>query len=217
MTTNKFLIVATILTSAAAAAAAQAVPLPAACGSDSVKYKVSTSKAAPDLTPPAGQALLVYIQKEDGDFVGSALSRLGIDGAWVGAVKGQSFLTVPVAPGNHSICASRQSSAAADKENLSTATLNAKAGEVYYFEFTLDRQEVGFAQRSNGGAGGFSGASGAGTTPDMSAKRKDTVDTVSFTELKSDAGPRHIQKLPISIVISPLSPKCPVPAAQAGK
>lgn len=199
MNSIKFLATATICAGISSAASAQTTTLPAACGPDSTQYKVSTVKTAPVLTPAPGQALLVYIQKEGGDFIGSPLSRLGVDGSWVGAVKGQSFLTVSIAPGSHSICASRQSSAREEKDNLSTATLNAKAGDVYYFEYTLDRQEIGYAQRSNGGAGGFSGSSGAGTTPDMSAKRKDTVDTVSFTELKPDAALRHLVKLPLSV------------------
>ena len=181
-------------------AIATADPLPAACGPDTTHYKVSTSKILPSLTPPAGQALVVLIQKETGeDFASDPLIRLAVDGAWMGAVKGTSYIAIPVPAGTHNLCVSRQSSLSVERNNFSTAPLDAQAGSVYYFEFTLHREELGFAQRANGGAGGAASPAGSGSTPDMTAKRKDTLDTVTFTELKDSAAPARLQKLKPSV------------------
>ncbi len=117
----------------------------------------------------------------------------------MGAVKGRSYIAIPISPGSHKLCVSRQSSFDDEKANLSTAPLNAQAGSVYYFEFTLNHENVGFAQRANGGAGGSASPAGTGTTPDMTAKRNDTIDTVTFTQLKEDAAPAHMVRMKTSV------------------
>jgi hypothetical protein len=198
MKTRNFLIVSLTLGAAllVVPAIAKAEPLPAACGADTTHYKVSKSKTAPSLTPPADQALVVLIQKQTGDdFPSDPLIRFAVDGTWVGAVKGASYIAVPVSTGSHKLCVSRQSSIDTEKNNIGIAPLDAQAGSVYYFEFTLHREEIGFAERANGGAGG----AGTSTTPDMTAKRKDAIDTVTFTELKDTAAPAHMLKLKPSV------------------
>ena len=177
-------------------AIAKADPLPAACGNDTTQYKVSHSKTSPSLTAPAGQALVVLIQKETGEeFPSDPIIRFAIDGTWVGAVKGNSYIAIPVSPGSHKLCISRQSSLDDEKDNIGAAPLNAKAGSVYYFEFTLDREDVGDAGRASGGSG--SPAFPAGSS--MTAKRRDATDTANFTELKDTAAPAHLQKLKPSV------------------
>jgi hypothetical protein len=202
MKTRNFLVVSLTLSAALLTipTIAKADALPAACGADATQYKVSHSKTGPDLTPPAGQALVVLIQKEAGEtFASDPIIRLAVDGTWVGAVKGHSYIAIPVSPGSHKLCVSRQSSLDDEKSNLSTAPLNAQPGAVYYFEFTLDHESVGFAGRANGGAGGSASAPGTGSTPDMTAKRNDAIDTVTFTQLKEEAGPAYLRKLKTSV------------------
>jgi hypothetical protein len=202
MKARNFLVVSLTLGAAllAVSAAAKADPLPAACGADTTHFKASHSKIAPSLTPPADQALVVLIQKEAGeDFASDPISRLALDGTWVGAVKGASYIAIPVSAGSHKLCVSRQSSLDDEKAEVATAPLIARAGVVYYFEFTLNREDIGFAERANGGAGGSASPAGTGTTPDMTAKRRDSVETFSFTQLKEDSGPAHIQKLKSSV------------------
>ncbi|HSY37639.1 MAG TPA: hypothetical protein VK814_17930 [Acidobacteriaceae bacterium] len=176
-------------------AIAKADPLPAACGNDTTQYKVSHGKTTPSLTPPAGQALVVLIQKETGqEFPSDPTVRFAVDGTWVGAVKGASYIAVPISAGSHKLCVSRQSSLDDEKENIGTAPLDAKAGSVYYFEFTLDREDVGSSGRVSGGS---AAAYPAGSS--MTAKRRDATDTAAFTELKDTAAPTHMQKLKPSV------------------
>jgi hypothetical protein len=39
------------------------------------------------------------------DFAGPETVALGIDGAWVGAVSGHAYFSVPITPGHHHLCA----------------------------------------------------------------------------------------------------------------
>ncbi len=202
MKTRNFLLVSLTLGVAllAVPARAKADALPAACGADTTQYKVSHIRPDAPPTAPAGQALVVLIQKPTGEeFSSEPILRLAVDGTWVGAVKGRSYIAIPVSPGSHKLCVSRQSSFDDEKANLSTAPLNAQAGAVYYYEFTLNHESVGFAGRANGGAGGSASAPGTGSTPDMTAKRNDTIDTVTFTQLKEDAAPTHMQRMKTSV------------------
>ena len=197
-TRNSFL--ALSLTLLTLPAIAKADSLPAACGADTTQFKVSHTNTQPTLTPPAGQALIVLIQKPTGEeFASDPIIRLAVDGTWVGAVKGNSYIAVPVSPGSHKLCVSRQSKYDDEKDNLSTAPLNAQAGAVYYFEFILNHESIGFAGRANGGAGGSASAPGTGSTPDMTAKRNDTIDTVTFSQIKEEAAPYQMRKMRTSV------------------
>jgi hypothetical protein len=202
MKTRKYLVVSFALsvTLFTLPAIAKADALPAACGADATQYKVSHTNTEPTLTPPAGQALIVLIQKPTGEeFASDPILRLAVDGTWVGAVKGNSYIAIAVSPGSHNLCVSRQSKYDDEKSNLSTAPLNAQAGSVYYYEFILNHESVGFAGRANGGAGGSASAPGTGSTPDMTAKRNDTIDTVTFTQIKEDAAPYQMRKMRTSV------------------
>lgn len=179
---------------------AHADPFPAACGADTTQYKVSHVHPEAVPAPPPGQALVVLILKPTGEeFASDPIVRLAVDGAWVGAVKGRSYIAIPVPPGSHNLCVSRQSKYDDEKANLSTAPLNAQAGQVYYFEFTLNHESVGFANRADGGAGGAATPAGTGSTPDMTAKRNDTIDTVTLAQLKEDAAVSHMARMKSSV------------------
>lgn len=116
---------------------ARATILPDACGSDSVKFDVTTEKNQPvPLPPAAGKAQIVFIETMDktGMIGGDASTRFGMDGAWVGANKGSSYFTLDVAPGEHHLCAGWQSVFGKLKQMVGQASFTAEAGKVYYFE-----------------------------------------------------------------------------------
>jgi hypothetical protein len=165
-----------------AATSARAASLPEGCGNDAVQFKVKTEKGGPIPASDSNRAQLVFVQKTEGDEAGSPLSRFAVDGEWVGAVRGKSYFIVPVTPGPHKICASRQSNAQMEKANVGAIHMDAAAGKVYYFEFIIKTTEVGFLQRANGGAGGSMETSG-GSTPDMTAKRHDTTDVAELIQI----------------------------------
>ena len=60
--------------------------------------------------------------------------RYGVDGAWVGANKGNSYFAVTVDPGVHHLCVSWQSALRQiEEEHVRMAIFTAEAGKVYYF------------------------------------------------------------------------------------
>jgi hypothetical protein len=179
-------------------ATSHAAAWPAACGSDAVQYKVKTQKAAYGAeAPEPGKARVVLIEQRDDD-IPSPLIRFAFDGTWVGATKGDSYFVTSVEPGSHALCGSRQSGARADKENLAVVKMSAEAGKTYYFLFHVKKQVVGFVGRSNGGAGGFGGTSGAATTPNMTAKDPDSIEVVDFTPLDENQGADVMRKSQLS-------------------
>jgi hypothetical protein len=70
---------------------------------------------------------------------GCAKTRIGLDGAWVGAVQHNSYFSVSVEPGEHPVCASPQSHfVPATSEKYASVLLvlahfTTEAGQVYYF------------------------------------------------------------------------------------
>lgn len=163
---------------------ASASTWPDACGKDAVQFKVKTVKRQDPLTAPeAGKALLVFFESVSGDFATGPTARFGVDGSWVGADKGASYFAVSVAPGEHHLCAVRQSGAKSDKVDVGEVTLRAEAGNIYYYDFKITRTAIGSPKERGGG--GL-----PGTPHDMSIADSDTVDSVAFVVV-DEAEARH--------------------------
>ncbi|MGA2134951.1 MAG: hypothetical protein ABSH50_21920 [Bryobacteraceae bacterium] len=96
----------------------------AACGSRDVRMEVKIDASQHPTPPPSDGKALVY-------FVGQDVhTRIGIDGNWVGANDRDTYFSVTVDPGDHHVCVLAQYSTASW---LSLHSLQAKAGETYYF------------------------------------------------------------------------------------
>ncbi len=160
-----------------------ATTLPDACGSDKVQFDVKTAKNQPAPAPPAdGKAQIVFIEAMDKNLAcwscGTPSSRFGLDGAWVGATKGDSYFSVDVTPGEHHLCADWQSSFGRLKKMLGMADFNAKAGETYYFEAKVKIKEHQY-----------------GTGADSSSE----VDRdLSFSQVSDDEGRYRIKASPLA-------------------
>jgi hypothetical protein len=106
------------------------------CGDPVAKFDVQTGKGQSLAQPDAGKALVYFIE-DDSNF-GSfpkPTTRAGLDGNWVGATHGNSYLYFSVDPGVHHLCASWQSSVILGKGHVTAAAhFTAEAGSVYYFE-----------------------------------------------------------------------------------
>ena len=59
---------------------------------------------------------------------GAATVRIGMDGAWVGADKRDSYFVLDVSPGLHHLCASWQSSQEASNRGVELFALNTEPG-----------------------------------------------------------------------------------------
>lgn len=122
-----FLVVASL-----AAAQCGAASLPSACGNDKVTYDVSTQAGQPVPPSPAeGKARIVIVEVKYGLDV---TARIGLDGQWIGADKGDSYFALDVSPGVHHLCANWQSSLQSRDRQVGLLAFNAEAGKVYYFE-----------------------------------------------------------------------------------
>jgi hypothetical protein len=106
------------------------------CGHSNAKFAVSTDAGQHPTSPEAGKAL-VYVIQDDSNFNSfpKPTIRAGLDGDWVGATHGNSYLYFSVDPGVHHICASWQSAVILMKGRMTAAAhFTAEAGGVYYFK-----------------------------------------------------------------------------------
>jgi hypothetical protein len=134
----------------------RATTLPDACGDDKVQFDVKTEKHPPAPAPPAvGMAQIVFVGLVDagpGGCIGCGIfsPRVGIDGSWVGATKGNSYFSVDVDPGEHHLCAAWKSLLATKRKNVGVTSFTAEAGKVYYFQVRIREVEGGVMGTSGG-------------------------------------------------------------------
>ena len=118
---------------------AQVVPAPstAACGLDSVSFKVKTDQSQHTLTQPDPEKARVYFIQDAGTSMGLGYPtvKLGLDGKWVGANRLNSYFSLSVDPGEHHVCVMLQSSLLAQRVEL--AHFMAEAGKTYYYRTRL--------------------------------------------------------------------------------
>lgn len=105
-----------------------------ACGPDGTQFKVKTNTDQVAAREPDPSKALVYVI-EDQKFKGvrDVTARVGLDGNWVGANRGNSYLWFAVSPGEHHLCTDWVSSFVSGGRSVSYSSLNAEAGKVYYF------------------------------------------------------------------------------------
>ena len=143
--------------------------LSAACGDEKATLRVELQKDPhalnnDSLTEPAlGKAELVFIEDADfrqSCFLCSIATRVGIDGRWVGANRGNSYFAIAVAPGEHHLCTDWQSTDPDLKSKTGLGEIKAEAGQIYFYRVRIarigyglelvpvDRQEGSFRLRS---------------------------------------------------------------------
>ena len=134
-----FLLCASLFQATQALAKSKAI-LPDGCGDDSVQFDANQEKENPGLPALAeGKALIVFSESMPNEMKVQTTTRFGVDGAWVGATKGDSYFTVTVDPGEHNLCASMQSAPTRMKKTFTQmASITAEAGKVYYFEAAVN-------------------------------------------------------------------------------
>ena len=126
----------------AAAVPALAAVLPDSCGSDGTTFSVKTKKDQPaPAAPEAGKAQIVFIEnfaQNNGACIDCKVTtRVGVDGAWVGADHGNSYFAYGVPPGEHHLCADWQSALGRLKKKVGLASMDAEAGKTYYYQIRV--------------------------------------------------------------------------------
>ncbi len=167
------------LASAAAQDRAAVARALSACGPDEVRFEVQTRATGPVAEPGADKALIYVIEvyNKASNELGEPTVRVGLDGVWVGATKGDSYFSFSVTAGEHHLCAEWQSQFKRLSRDVALASLAAEAGKTYYFRariteqtnlaFTFDLDPV------NEDEGKLLVASSAFSTKKSGARRKD--------------------------------------------
>lgn len=115
----------------------------AGCGPASAEFRVKVNKAKHEVVhPDAGKGQVYVIVQETphpGEtlYIGNITTRVGVDGTWVGANYGESYLTFQLEPGEHHICSDWQSGQKSRQKLSSAADLLVEAGSTYYFVVDL--------------------------------------------------------------------------------
>jgi len=110
----------------------------AACGPKGVSFDVNLDRSKHALTQPdPGKARIYFIHQagNHATFGVNPTTRIGIDGAWVGAYRSNAYFSVSVGPGEHHLCADLQSLATGHQ--LELAHFTARAGKMYYYRTRL--------------------------------------------------------------------------------
>lgn len=108
----------------------------ASCGAAGVSFRIEAATGGMPAEPPAGKALVVFINKDVGaSFASTTLA--GMDGQWMGAAHGNAWFAFAAGPGTHHLCAQTCFSGWVGG-NTEEALLHfsAQAGRTYYFEAT---------------------------------------------------------------------------------
>ncbi|HEY3706601.1 MAG TPA: hypothetical protein VGL22_16180 [Terracidiphilus sp.] len=116
-----------------------------ACGDPKTKFDVKYTDGHVAIQPVDGMAVVVVIE-DDSKFASypKPVTRVGLDGEWIGATRGNSFTSFVISPGEHHLCASWQPQAALGlpgatvykkmSRRSSVQSLHAQPGGVYYFQ-----------------------------------------------------------------------------------
>jgi hypothetical protein len=136
-----------ILFASYALAHAQTAAPQASCGPNETQFETRLSKPqsvsvqsksaqpASQPAPEAGKSLVYVVEVFDkavGQF-GRPTVRVGVDGKWIGADKGNSYLSFSVDPGEHHVCTNWQSSWKRLSKEAAFTSFTADPGKTYYF------------------------------------------------------------------------------------
>jgi hypothetical protein len=136
-----------VLFVAASAFAQNTAPAQArtACGPLTAQFEAQAAAGQPATQLEPGKAL-VYIaedfRKAPGE-IGNPTLRIGMDGAWVGATRANSYLSFTVEPGEHHLCTSWQSRRQRLSKLAAFAGFTAEPGKVYYFRERITYSSTG--------------------------------------------------------------------------
>lgn len=107
----------------------------AACGPGQIHFDVEAINFSDSVDQPASGKALVYVIAE-----GPITARIGLNGAWVGAIEGSSHLSFSIDPGEHHLCTSWQSIFLKGNKSVALASFIAEAGKIYYFRVRVTIQ-----------------------------------------------------------------------------
>jgi hypothetical protein len=117
---------------------------PNSCGAENAEFTVERDNTQPPPSEPESNKALVFVIDEYAgalEQAGMPTIRVGLDGAWVGANRGKSYIYFSVDPGGHRLCASGQRDSKGLAHQRTVAHFAAEAGRIYFFRVqTMNRE-----------------------------------------------------------------------------
>jgi len=112
------------------------------CGAAETQFKTENGAAGDSEAPEAADRATVYVIEvyninDKGHFNRPTL-RVGMDGAWMGATKGFSFLRFAAESGERHVCARWQSRFNSLAQQVSLLNFKAEAGRTYYLRVQIN-------------------------------------------------------------------------------
>jgi hypothetical protein len=105
-----------------------------ACGPPNVEFQIKMDNSRSlDFQAESGKALVYVAEDQKFHAAKEVTARIGLDGVWVGATRGDSYIFFSVDPGEHHLCADWRSTLLSDGRRVSLFGFTAEAGKVYYF------------------------------------------------------------------------------------
>jgi hypothetical protein len=136
----------------AASAFAQELSVAAAqsaCGPSDTQFSIKTTAGASTLQQPdSGKAVVYVIEEQKFKAIRDVTARVGLDGAWVGANRGNSYFFFSVDPGEHHLCTDWISDFVPNGRLVSLTPLSAEAGQTYFFRVRTSGGRGSMAERS---------------------------------------------------------------------
>jgi hypothetical protein len=132
-----------------------------ACGPGNVQFAIKTNNHDHSVAQPdPGKALVYVVEDQKFKVVNDVTTRIGIDGTWLGANRGNSYFSFSVEPGKHHLCTDWVSGFLPNGRLVSLTSFTAASGEIYYF-------------RARTSASPTSGKAGAGASVDLDLVSED--------------------------------------------
>jgi hypothetical protein len=110
----------------------------AGCGPAKTQFTVKTDSTQHGLKQPEEGKAIVHVAVEETSVpnqlqIGDVTTRVGLDGNWVGANHGRSYISFAAEPGDHHVCTDWQSAFESLQRLSGAADFRAEAGKTYYF------------------------------------------------------------------------------------
>jgi len=124
----------------------QSSAVASACGVEKISMLVDLDHSQHLIEQPeTGKARIYFIQQtglnEKGVVIGaSEITKIGIDGQWVGANKKDSYFSVSVEPGEHHLCMAPQMAPSPSYGDVELVHLVVEAGRVYYYRTRISSE-----------------------------------------------------------------------------
>lgn len=155
----------------------------AGCGPHNVEFRIKIDNSQhPAGQPDAGKAVVYVALDQKFQAVRAVTARVGMDGAWVGANRGNSYLFFTAAPGEHHLCTDWISDLLPGGRLVSVANFTAAAGKVYYFRV-----------RTSGGPSSYLKDSGRSASIDLDPVSSDEGKLLVASSAWSNSEPKRQQ------------------------